>query len=75
MPHGHHMNLQSLLFARDKYTPKEAIEYLKEHDIEPIKKVHKTEHYLRYRITSPKDYKRYRTSAFSNNIKAIIGYK
>jgi len=52
------MSLQACLFDINDWSTDEARKFLKIHDITPIKKVHKTKTFLRYRILQP-NYNKY----------------
>ena len=52
------MSLQACLFDINDWSTDEARKFLKIHDITPIKKVHKTKAFLRYRILQP-NYNKY----------------
>jgi hypothetical protein len=64
--------IQSILFNKTKYNSIKARKWLKENNYKPIKRVHKTENYLRYRIKNPNSKYQYRTINFGKYIKAII---
>ena len=64
--------IQAILFEKDKFTTDKARKFLKKHNYIPIKRVHKTENYLRYRIRRPKDKTMYRMINFGDDIKAVI---
>ena len=53
-----YMSLQACLFDINDWSTDEARKFLKIHDITPIKKVHKTKSFLRYRILQP-NYNKY----------------
>lgn len=67
--------VQSVLFDKKIWEPAPSNNWLKHHHLEPIKKVHITDDYLRYRINSPKKYKRFRTKRLSCGIKVVLGFK
>ena len=48
------MSIQAVLFGISDWTTSEARKWLKNNNITPIKNVHKTDHYLRYKIKTPK---------------------
>ena len=48
-----YMSLQACLFGINDWSTDEARKSLKIHNITPIKKVHKTKSFLRYRILPP----------------------
>jgi len=66
--------IQAILFDNKYYTTQEARKWLYDNDFKPIKKVHKTDKYLRYRITEPNNKDKYRIKKINNNINFIIGY-
>lgn len=65
--------IQSIIFNKNMYTDKEAEEWIKDHGIKPIKKVHLSKNYYRFRIINPNynEYKYY-TKILKNGILAII---
>jgi hypothetical protein len=69
------MNIQTLLFEKDKWTPSKARAWLKKHSHKPIKRVHTTEEHHRYRLQNPdKEMYRYRTKKLGDGIKAVFQY-
>jgi len=64
--------IQAILFKRNKFDSKKARKFLDKHNHKPIKRVHKTTNYLRYRLTKPKNKGMYRMINFGNDIKAVI---
>lgn len=55
------MKIQAILFDRNIWTLLSAESWLKKHELYPIKKVHITKNYYRYRMTEPKKNKKYTT--------------
>ena len=51
-------NIQAVLFNKDYWTTTQARAYLKENGKQPIKRVHTTDNYHRYRLIEP-DYDKY----------------
>lgn len=47
--------IQAVLFDNKKFNTTSARKKLKEMKLKPIKRVHKTENFLRYRIVEPND--------------------
>ena len=45
--------IQAVLFDKTKYTEEEAMQFLRQHKLRPIKPVHITEQKLRYRLALP----------------------
>jgi len=64
--------IQSVLFDINKFTVKSARAWLKRNGLKPIKRVEKTENFLRYRIVEPEDKFEFRTIELTDNIKAIL---
>ena len=65
--------------AKGKWTATKARKWLKEHDLKPIKRVHKVYvdgklTQLRYRIKDPKQFKTFSTKKAKPHINLIIGY-
>ncbi len=44
------MPIQAVIFSKSEWTANNAMKWLKLHGLKPIKRVHKTKNYLRYRI-------------------------
>lgn len=74
------MQVQAIIFDRDIYTPNTSLKWVLSHGFKPMKAVHATQHYLRYRILDPARFKKrsFRTIPFGNSgdkgIKSIQGY-
>lgn len=66
--------IESVLFDSKYWTPLDAREWLYEHGLYPIKRIHKTGHYLRYRINDPREFQRFRSKKLSKHITAIFGF-
>lgn len=66
------MPVHAVLFDNGIYTADKAREWLKEHNYVPIKRVHKTENYLRYRLITPKKDASYYTVNTKKGIKLVI---
>lgn len=66
--------IQAVLFDKDMYNTSKARYWMKSHDIQPIKRVHETKRYYRYRINDPKDFNRFRTKLIDSGVKFIFGY-
>ena len=65
---------QSIIFSKDLYDTARARRWLKRHHYEPIKRVHETTRFLRYRIKEPDERYEYRIKQFTEGIKAVIGF-
>lgn len=68
------MHLQAVIFDKEHYDTYRAMAWLNKHHYHPIKHVHKTKNWLRYRISEP-DYKHYITIQLKGGkIHMIMGY-
>lgn len=65
-------SVQSVLFSRKKFTPDKARRWLRKHKKVPIKRVDKTEKYLRYRLIEP-TFKEYRTDRIADGVMFVYG--
>lgn len=63
-----------ILFDIDKWTTARARAWLKKHNFEPMKRVHKMENNLRYSLT-PADYSRYSSKSISDDIVIVFGWR
>ena len=65
--------VQAVLFDNEIYTTNQARQWLKSHNYEPLKRVHKTDKYLRYRIQIPQAKSKYVVKSLNNgDIKLIL---
>lgn len=67
-------HIQAVLFDKDRFDSKSARKWLSKNNLTAMKRVHKTDKYLRYRINDPKRYKRMRTKGIDNGVKFILGF-
>lgn len=65
--------IQAVIFNIDMWTTDKARKWLKEHDLIPIKRVHKTARFLRYRIMEP-TFNHYKTKILDNGIEIVYGF-
>lgn len=66
--------VQAILFPIDRYTAKEARDWLESHNYKPIKKAHITDNYRRYRIREPNPKHTSRTIVFGKGIRAVVEF-
>ena len=64
--------LQAILFDKKRYNTTKARRWLRSKNYVPIKRVHKTLNYLRYRLREPSKSYDYRTIVLGKGIKAIL---
>lgn len=64
-------DIQSILFSKKYFDSTKARIWLKKHHYKPIKRVHITKSYLRYRLKTP-DQGNYITKRIEKGIKIII---
>ncbi len=70
------MSIQAILFNKEYYTKLESKNWLLQHEYYPIKPVHITKNYYRYRLRQPdKEKYHYMTKSFNPYIKVIIGFR
>lgn len=72
--------IQALLFSKDKWSPKKAEDWLKQHNYHPIKERHSSSKYHRYRLIDPstlahKGFKKLRIKHLGDSIYAIMALK
>lgn len=65
--------IQAILFPIDNYDTIKARKWLKSHHYRPIKRVHKTDNFLRYRINNPIK-STYITKKLDNGINIILQF-
>lgn len=67
--------IQSVMFKRTKFSAEKARKFLKDHGWKPIKRVHKTKNYLRYRLRDPKKFKRFGCKPIlKGDIQLLFGF-
>ncbi|HXS59230.1 MAG TPA: hypothetical protein VN703_00260 [Candidatus Sulfopaludibacter sp.] len=66
--------IQSIIFNKDYWTKSEARKWLLTHFFLPIKKVHETKNYYRYRIKDPNKFNYFITRRLKNNMELVIGF-
>ena len=67
-------NIQAVLFPLS-WTSDKCKEWLNKHNLKPLKRVHLTHKYLRYRIREPSEFKKFITKGTKEGVKLVIGYK
>lgn len=66
--------VQSILFDKNYWNIRNIVDFLYDHDFEPIKGMHITNNYYRVRIKHPLKNKSYRTKNISEGLKFIIEF-
>ena len=66
------MSVQAILFEIDKWSTLSAKRWLRSHGFKPIKKVHTTDNYHRFRIKEPRDDYTYAIKDIGKGIKLIL---
>jgi hypothetical protein len=66
--------IQAVLFSRNNFNTRRARQWLRQHNLVPIKRVHKTPGYLRYRIMEPDSAASYSTKKVKEGIKIVLMY-
>lgn len=66
--------IQSVMLKRSKFkNVKNGMKWIKKNKFKPIKRVHKTNNYFRYRLNQPNKYNKFRIKTINNNVKFVIG--
>ena len=66
---------QAIIISKEYYSLKSANEWIKSHNFKPIKKVHTTINYYRYRLKEPNEnLYNYRMKHITTGIQAVIEY-
>jgi hypothetical protein len=68
-------SIQAIIFDNKLWTATTARAWLKKNNYTPIKRVHKTLNYLRYRLIEPTKFKSFIMKKTGTGIKLVIGYK
>ncbi len=69
------MDIQSVLFYKNKFDTKTARMFLKKMKLKPIKRVHKTKTYYRYRIKNPDNKSKYAVKEITEGVKIVLKTK
>jgi len=67
--------IQACIFPKDLFTTQQARLFLKKHNLKPIKRVHTTKNFYRYRIKNPDTNKRHVTKKLTNGVEIILEMK
>lgn len=67
--------VQAILFDRNYWLPSEAEGWINLHNYRPIKAMHTSKNYYRFRIQNPDKFKRLRTLKIGNYISFIVGFR
>jgi len=68
-------DLQAILFKKSHYSKRSSANWLKYHGYKPIKKVHETVNYYRYRLTEPdEEIYNYRLIPINDGIKMVVQF-
>jgi len=65
--------VQAVIFDNKKWRTPSAARWLSAHGYRPIKRVHHTENYLRYRIRDPRKYGSFRLTKKEGGIRLVLG--
>ena len=65
-------HVQAIIFPKDKFDISKSEKWLNEHSYKPIKEVHETDNFYRYRISKPV-YKNYITKKLPSGIEMVMG--
>jgi hypothetical protein len=68
------MPVQAILFDKTIWSPNSSATWLMRHSFHPIKRMHETSHYYRYRLMEPSKRRRYVTKTIGHGIKFIISF-
>lgn len=66
--------IQAVMFSKNDWNDEQAKRKLKSMGLHPIKPVHETANYLRYRIQDPGYYTRFAIKPTSKGMKLVIGF-
>ncbi len=66
--------IQSILFDKSMFDTLSSKKWMREHGVEPIKRVHKTPNFLRYRLKNPPKNKEYVTVEYEKGVKLVLVY-
>ena len=66
--------IQAVLFNKKYWDIKNCKKWLETHNLSPIKKVHTTENYHRFRLAQPSSFKHFIIKKYSNHIEFVIGF-
>ncbi len=68
-------SVQSIIFNKNYWSLPQIKQWLRYHRFRPIKKVHETKNFYRYRLQNPSNFSRFITKKLPDNIELIIGYR
>ncbi len=68
-------HIQSIIFDKHYWSISASKLWLQHHNFYPIKKVHMTKNFYRYRMMDPSHFSHFVTKKLFNHIDLIIGYQ
>ncbi len=69
-------SIQSIYaLTTDNWTPKKLRKWIRDHGLKPIKSLHRNGRQLRYRITDPSKYSKFRVTVLRNGVHIVRGFK
>jgi hypothetical protein len=69
------MTIQNIMFKKKYFTLNQANHYIKKHHYKPIKEVHETDNFYRYRLAEPSLFKRFRVLKLKRKgIRLTVGF-
>lgn len=66
--------IQAIIFDKNYWSLKQANSFIHLHDFKPIKKMHETKNYYRFRLEEPNKRYRYRTKEVFPGVKFIFRF-
>jgi len=67
------MPIQTIIFDRRFWLPSEAKKWIRQHNYHPIKPMHATNRFYRFRINNPV-FNRYRTITLPIHVELVVGF-
>jgi hypothetical protein len=65
---------QAIILSKEFFTEMEAEKWIMFHRYHPIKPVHETKQYYRFRLENPRDFSHFITKEIEDGVKLIIGF-
>lgn len=72
---GNPPGLHAVIFEKKLWTTRQARAWMRAKGWKPVKRVDVTENFYRYRLRSPKQFKRFRTKRLPGGVQLILGFR
>lgn len=66
--------VQAVIFDKTKWNTEQARQFLQRHEMKPIKRVHITKNYYRYRLVEPNSDRPHKLKEITDGVKLVLEF-